>query len=114
MIDNDLADGQANFMKKDSILNRITRERMTRWRIGNTYALRCEKGDWYEYPKKFPVYLIDRSGYLFFETEEKLLNNPCVVVNPRENRNSLIRFSKGLGTGHCSISKLPGYIYVKE
>lgn len=95
-------------------MNRITKDRIALWGLGEVYALRCEEGVWYQYPNEFPVYLIDRNGYLYFQTEEQLLNTPYVVVNPRKNGGKLVRFSEGIGSGHCSISQFPDYICVEE
>lgn len=89
---------------------RITRDRIARWGLGHVYALRSEEGTWYSYPIRFPVYLIDQNGYLIIQTEEDLVNNPNVVINPRQNGSRLIRFILGPGTGHRSISELPGYV----
>ncbi len=89
---------------------RITRDRIARWGLGSVYALRSEEGTWYNYPIRFPVYLIDKNGYLMIQTEEDLVNNPCVVISPRRDGSRLIRFTLGPGTGERSISELPGYV----
>lgn len=91
-------------------MQKITRDRITRWKLGFVHALRSDKGNWYNYPTQFPVYLIDRNGYIVIKTEEELVNSPYIVISPRKDESRIIRFTKGSGTGHCRISELPGYV----
>ena len=91
-------------------MNRITKDRVKRWGLGHIYALRSKVGDWFQYPKEFPVYFIDAKGYLRFDTEKDLIGNPYTVINPRKDGSKLVRFTMGVGTGHRTISEIPGYV----
>jgi hypothetical protein len=91
-------------------MQRQTKDRIASWGLGKVYALRSEVGDGYSYPIQFPVYLIDKAGYLLFKTKDDLDSSRFVVVSPRKDGRTLFPFTKGVGTGRCRISELPAYI----
>lgn len=79
-----------------------TGERLNKlWRIGAAHALYRRDGAWYHRLKAFPGALIDRHGYVLFNTEAEFRDTLGIRVGKR------VHIARG-------ISKLPRYVQVQD
>jgi len=69
------------------------------WGVGAAHALYIHTGHWYHKLKRFPAALLDRNGYVRFESEEVYLNCPYLQIGKEVSVPG-------------RVSSMPGYVRV--
>jgi hypothetical protein len=71
----------------------------TLWGVGAAHALYIHDGHWYHKLKRFPGALLDRNGYVRFDTEDDYLTSPYLQIRKQISVPG-------------RISSMPGYVQV--
>ena len=86
-------------------MERLTGRRLNDlWQAGARHALYNKNGNWYHRLREFPAALLDRNGYLRFETETEYEQCRDISIGPEPN-------SVHVANGIASIN---GYVRVRD